>query len=124
MNILDHISESLETIFWVKILEFFDADPGFGNLFNPGSVMRNGKKSDPGTSRIRNNVILVSLLLRSYPTVFLHQLCGLYDPVSFTMELNGIYMIAMGQSDVAVKIVPFYIIYVGPNPDHNSVRIS
>jgi hypothetical protein len=28
----DHISESLETIFWVKILKFFDADPGFGIL--------------------------------------------------------------------------------------------
>ncbi len=26
MNIPDHISESLETIFWVKILKFFDAD--------------------------------------------------------------------------------------------------
>jgi hypothetical protein len=26
----DHISESLETIFWVKILKFFDADPGSG----------------------------------------------------------------------------------------------
>jgi hypothetical protein len=40
MNIPDHISESLETIFWVKIpvpvLKFFDADadpdPGSGNL--------------------------------------------------------------------------------------------
>ncbi len=30
MNNLDHISESLETIFWVKIVKFFDADPGFG----------------------------------------------------------------------------------------------
>jgi hypothetical protein len=30
MNNLDHISESLETIFWVKILKFFDADPGSG----------------------------------------------------------------------------------------------
>ncbi len=27
MNNSDHISESLETIFWVKILKFFDADP-------------------------------------------------------------------------------------------------
>jgi hypothetical protein len=27
MNSPDHISESLETNFWVKILEFFDADP-------------------------------------------------------------------------------------------------
>jgi hypothetical protein len=24
----DHISQSLETIFWVGILKFFDADPG------------------------------------------------------------------------------------------------
>jgi hypothetical protein len=38
MNILEHISESLETMFWVKILKFFDAcsDPGSGNLFDPG----------------------------------------------------------------------------------------
>jgi hypothetical protein len=28
MNNPDHISESLGTIFWVKILEFLDADPG------------------------------------------------------------------------------------------------
>ncbi len=27
MNNSEHISESLETIFWVKILKFFDADP-------------------------------------------------------------------------------------------------
>ncbi len=30
MNNQDHISESLETIFGVKILKFFDADPGSG----------------------------------------------------------------------------------------------
>jgi hypothetical protein len=30
MNILHHISESLETIIWVKILKFFDADPDPG----------------------------------------------------------------------------------------------
>jgi hypothetical protein len=30
MNNPDHISESLETIFRVKILKFFDADPGSG----------------------------------------------------------------------------------------------
>jgi hypothetical protein len=29
LNNPDHISESLETIFWVKILNFFDADPGW-----------------------------------------------------------------------------------------------
>jgi hypothetical protein len=30
MNIPDHISKSLETIFWVKILKFVDADPDPG----------------------------------------------------------------------------------------------
>jgi hypothetical protein len=40
MNNADHISESLETIFWVKVLKFFDADPGSG--------MREGKDWDPG----------------------------------------------------------------------------
>jgi hypothetical protein len=50
MNNPDHISESLETIFLVKILKFFDADvdQGSGNLFYPGSGIREGKNSDPG----------------------------------------------------------------------------
>jgi hypothetical protein len=50
MNILDHISESLETILWAKILKFFDADAdlGSGNLFDPGVGIRDGKNSDPG----------------------------------------------------------------------------
>jgi hypothetical protein len=30
MNNLDHISESLEIIFWVKIHKFFDSDPDSG----------------------------------------------------------------------------------------------
>jgi hypothetical protein len=30
MNNPDHISESLETIFWVEILKFLIADPGSG----------------------------------------------------------------------------------------------
>jgi hypothetical protein len=30
MNNPDHISESLETIFWVTILKFCDVDPGSG----------------------------------------------------------------------------------------------
>jgi hypothetical protein len=28
INNPDHIIERIETIFWVKILKFFDADPG------------------------------------------------------------------------------------------------
>jgi hypothetical protein len=45
MNNPDHISEILETIFWVKLRKFFDADPGSGiKLF--GSGMENIR--DPG----------------------------------------------------------------------------
>jgi hypothetical protein len=46
MNILDHISESSETIFWFKILIFFDADVDPGYLNDPGSGTE--KNSDPG----------------------------------------------------------------------------
>jgi hypothetical protein len=35
MNNQDHVSESLETILWIKMLIYFDADPGW-------------KKTDPG----------------------------------------------------------------------------
>jgi hypothetical protein len=31
MNNPDHISQSLETIFWVRILKFFDVDPRWKN---------------------------------------------------------------------------------------------
>jgi hypothetical protein len=41
MNIPDHIFESLETIFWVKILKCFAADPDPGKLFDSGSRIRN-----------------------------------------------------------------------------------
>ncbi len=45
MNDPDHISESLETIFWVKILKFFSADPEWEKF---GSGIRDGINSDPG----------------------------------------------------------------------------
>jgi hypothetical protein len=38
MNHPDHISECLETIFWVKILIFFVADPEWKKV-GPGSGM-------------------------------------------------------------------------------------
>jgi hypothetical protein len=43
MNNPDHISESLETIFWAKILKFFNSDPGSG--------IWDGKNSDLGSGR-------------------------------------------------------------------------
>jgi hypothetical protein len=50
MNNPDHISESLITIFRVKILKFFDVEPGFGMK---KIRIWDGKNSDLG-SRIRN----------------------------------------------------------------------
>ncbi len=56
MNILDHLSQSLETIFSVKILKFFegDEDPGIFFILDPASGM---EKTDTETSRIRNTEI-------------------------------------------------------------------
>jgi hypothetical protein len=54
-SIPDHISESLETLFWVKKLKFSDADVnpdlGSGNLFDPGSGIRDGKH--PGSETLK-----------------------------------------------------------------------
>jgi hypothetical protein len=58
MNNPDHISESLETIFWVKILKFFDADPGFEK---EEIRIRDGKKFG---SRIRKKHTGSATLLR------------------------------------------------------------
>jgi hypothetical protein len=68
MNILDHISESLETIVWVKILEFFDADPELGSrdLFYSGSGMEKVGIRDkhPGSATtVRMYRFLLFLLL-------------------------------------------------------------
>jgi hypothetical protein len=43
INNPDHISESLETIFWVKTLQFYEAD-----MESFWSWIRDGKNSDPG----------------------------------------------------------------------------
>jgi hypothetical protein len=57
-----HISESSETIFWVKILKFFDEeadpeDPGIFKTLDPGSWMENIRIRDPEEkSWIRNTV--------------------------------------------------------------------
>jgi hypothetical protein len=60
MSILpDHVSESLETIFWVKILIFFDADPfsGSGKLFDPGYGMEiSGSATLPGYENTNNSL--------------------------------------------------------------------
>jgi hypothetical protein len=51
MNNPDHISESLETIYWVKILKFFDADPGWKTF---GSMEKFGiRDKNPGSATLQ-----------------------------------------------------------------------
>jgi hypothetical protein len=60
MNNPDNISESLETIFWVKLLKFFDADPV--GIQHGKIRIRDGKNSDLGqTSRILNTDPLITV---------------------------------------------------------------
>jgi hypothetical protein len=67
MNIPDHISESLKTIFWVKILKILDADPvsGMEKHSDPG-----WKNSDLGSEiNIPDplTVLCISILFRILP---------------------------------------------------------
>ncbi len=57
MNNPDHISEILETTFWVKIFKFFDADPGSGMEKIWIRVGKNRTRDPDKTSRIRNTGI-------------------------------------------------------------------
>ncbi len=52
-NIPDLISESLETIFWVKIIKFFDADPGIFVTLDPGQKKFGINVPDPLTVALR-----------------------------------------------------------------------
>jgi hypothetical protein len=56
--IQDHISESSEAIFLVKILKFFDADPVPGTLLtlNPGSGMEKIQIRDLGWKKFRSGI--------------------------------------------------------------------
>jgi hypothetical protein len=60
MNNPDHISESLEKNFWVKILKFIAADPGSGLEKNsdPGSGMEKIRIRDkhPGSATLHTMV--------------------------------------------------------------------
>jgi hypothetical protein len=57
MNNPDHISESLETIVWFKILKFFYADPGWKKI---GSGMEKNRIRDkhPGSATLLNTPLL------------------------------------------------------------------
>jgi hypothetical protein len=53
MNNPDHISSSLETIFWVKILKFFDADRGSGmEICGSGMEKNRIRDKHPGSATL------------------------------------------------------------------------
>ncbi len=59
MDIPDQISESLETIFWVKILKFVDADPEiFLTLTRDGKIRIRDKH--PGSATLHRGHLLPS----------------------------------------------------------------
>jgi hypothetical protein len=55
MNITDHISESLETIYGLKILNFFDMDP------DPGSWIQNLFDSESGMEKFESGINITDL---------------------------------------------------------------
>jgi hypothetical protein len=82
VNIPDHISESLETIFWVKILKLFvadaDPDPVSGNLFDPGSGMEKIRIRDkhPGSATLLLPLPYIELIESNIPPVLCVQQMG------------------------------------------------
>jgi hypothetical protein len=66
MNILDHISESLQTFFWLKILKVFYADPDPGS-FGPWirDLLDFGSGMKKSVSRIRDK-----LTVRTFTSIF------------------------------------------------------
>jgi hypothetical protein len=74
MTNTDHISQSLETVFWVKILKFFDADPGWKNSDlgwkKSGSEIRDKHPGSPTLEILKYIFLPFSLLAaRIYNTV-------------------------------------------------------
>jgi hypothetical protein len=55
MNNPDHISKILETLFWVKMLKFFDADPGSYMEKIGSAAMINGPKTMRTNGETRKN---------------------------------------------------------------------
>jgi hypothetical protein len=55
MNNPNHISESLEKLFWGYMLQFFYVDPGSG-MEKFGSGIRDGKNSNPGWKKFESGI--------------------------------------------------------------------
>jgi hypothetical protein len=64
MNNPDHISESLKTIFWVKILKFLLVWIRNLEWKKFGSGIRDGKKSDPGSGMCNTDIMFISVSRR------------------------------------------------------------
>ncbi len=86
MNNPDYISESLETIFWVKRHKFFDADPGW-KRFESG--IRDKQ------SRIRNTALTFSLsIFLSSPFFHSSSLClRMFSSLHNTLALFALFLL-------------------------------
>jgi hypothetical protein len=70
MNSPDHISQSLETIFWVKIFEFFNSDTGWKKF---GSGMEKIRIRDPDPQHCLQQCVgfRSALILLSWIRIFI-----------------------------------------------------
>jgi hypothetical protein len=74
MNNPDHISESLETIFWVKILKFFYADPGSG-IEKIRMFISDPQHWFPGLFFQRNSSIGIRIIQEKSAPILVCELC-------------------------------------------------
>jgi hypothetical protein len=70
MNIPDLISESLEIVFWLKILKFFDADadPGSGIFLtlDPGSRMEKFGIRNTALNYLKKDIKMFLIIFLKY----------------------------------------------------------
>jgi hypothetical protein len=93
----DHISESVETIFWVKILKFLDADADpdsrSGNLFEPGSGIRVGKKFGSGIrDKHSGSATLLFIIVNNFTSSYSDSILCLELPDQITFKRGFFYV--------------------------------
>ncbi len=118
---LGHISESLETICWVKILKFFDADPGwkkFGSEINiPDPQNRKNLKYSQRQKRLRERDELPGIsafrLWRAL-TTSIRFLCMVWPHRSIYSSGRGgrdVFLARSDHSDINFSVVIYHYLF-------------
>jgi hypothetical protein len=125
MNIPDHISESLETIFWDKILKFFDADPdpGSGIFFtlDPGwKIFGPGYGINIRNTALQNIQVIVKKATRPDPVYCLATKKGTVPSnLFFALDLYGLCICFRVKLDCWWHLMQL----LGENLPHHAVEV-